>query len=132
MLKKLEKSNIFYLGLSLTLFSPLVIVAAPADFKDVVSIGVGALEAVLPVIVLLAFIYFLWGLAHYIRADKDKSSESKTIMINGVVALFIISSVWGFVWILTRTFIGPAGANTPSSLMITDTNWSDINIENPL
>ena len=106
------------------LFLPLITLAAtPTNFKDVITIVVGILNSILPVIVLLSLIYFFWGLAQYMKSDKETSSESKTIMLNGIIALFIMVSVWGFVWILTTTFIPAEGIKTPTSFSTT-TNWS--------
>ncbi len=62
------------------------------------------------------------------KSDKEKSSESKTIMINGIVALFIMVSVWGFVSILTTTFISSDGKNNPLS---TTTDWSGTDTQIP-
>ena len=111
------------------LFLPLITLAAtPANFKDVILIVVEILTSILPVIVLLSLIYFFWGLAQYMKSDKEKSSESKTIMINGIVALFIMVSVWGFVSILTTTFISADGKNNALS---TTTDWSGTDTQIP-
>ncbi|MEA2112772.1 MAG: hypothetical protein U9P50_02250 [Patescibacteria group bacterium] len=120
------------IGTTLLTISPLaVIAAAPSDFKGVIAIIANILDKVLPVIVLLAFIYFIWGLTQYIRSDKEKSPETKTVMINGLIGLFVMVCVWGFVWILTGTFISDGNVNYPSSFS-TGTDWSETDVENPL
>ena len=59
-----------------------------------------------PMIVALALLYFFWGLAKYILAAGDESAQSdgKKIMIMGIIALFVIVSVWGLVQVLNSTF----------------------------
>jgi hypothetical protein len=61
---------------------------------------------ILPVLLALAVLYFFWGLITYIRAagDPKKADEGKSIMIWGIVALFVMVSVWGLVNILVRSF----------------------------
>ena len=125
MKRKLSNNHIFLTGITLFLFSPLMTLAVtpPTNFKGVITIVVDVLTAVLPVIVSLAVIYFLWGITQYIKADGGKKEEAKTIIVNGIIALFIMSSVWGFVWLLTRTFIETGGASYSVGLDITDPVW---------
>ncbi len=48
-----------------------------------------------PIIFTLAVLAFFWGLALYIfSADKSKG---KDIMIWGIIALFVMVSVWGII-----------------------------------
>lgn len=66
----------------------------------------------LPIVVALALLFFFWGLAQFIfiSGDEDAHEEGRRRMIWGVVALFVMVSVWGLVG-----FIGSAlgvGANT--------------------
>ena len=76
------------------------------------------LNAVVPIVITLALIYFIWGLAEYILAagDPEKKSEGKTRMIYGIIALLVIVSVWGIVGFLGNVLgIGQGGeAPTPS------------------
>ena len=127
---KLKKTYVLYIGLISFLLFPLITFSAPATFKDVIIIIVQILTAVLPVIVLLAFIYFLWGLTQYLKADKEKQAEAKSVMINGIIALFVMTCVWVFVWILTGTFIPYNKIHYPDSFS-TGTDWSLPDIENP-
>lgn len=68
------------------------------------SIGT-LINMALPIVVALALLFFFWGLAKYILAagDDEKKKEGRNIMIWGVVALFVMVSVWGLV-----SFIGNA------------------------
>lgn len=72
----------------------------------VIATLAGILNAFAPVIVALALVYFFWGLAQYIlnAADEEKKKEGRNIMIWGILALFVMVSVWGIVNVIRDTF----------------------------
>ena len=51
----------------------------------------------IPIAFALALLFFFWGVAQYIRKSGDEKEEGKQVMVWGVVALFVISSIWGIV-----------------------------------
>ncbi len=59
-----------------------------------------------PIIVALALLAFFWGLAMYIWGNKDETDGGKgrDMMIYGIIALFVMVSVWGLVNVLGSTF----------------------------
>ena len=64
----------------------------------------GLINSILPVLLALAVHYFFWGLITYIRAagDPKKADEGKSIMIWGIVALFVMVSIFGILnWLIT-------------------------------
>lgn len=67
----------------------------------------GIIDILIPLVAALALLYFFWGLAKFILAtgngDEDAREKGKNIMIWGIVALFVIVSVWGLV-----RFVGDA------------------------
>ena len=66
----------------------------------------GLINLAIPVVIALAVLYFFWGLAQYIlnSANEDKKEEGRNIMIWGIIALFVMVSVWGLVRLLQDTF----------------------------
>ena len=60
------------------------------------------LAAAIPVLVALALALFIWGLVVFIAnsGSDNKRDEGKSRMVWGVIALFVIVSVWGIVEIL--------------------------------
>ena len=66
----------------------------------------GLINTAIPVVLALAVLYFFWGLAKYVlnQSDEGKKEEGRNIMIWGIIALFIMVSVWGLIGILQRTF----------------------------
>ena len=88
----------FVLAASFALL-PAVAFAQLGNVENIVD-SIGRLvSAATPIVVGLALLAFFWGLAKYIFAagDEEKKSEGKNIMIWGVIALFVMISVWGIV-----------------------------------
>lgn len=53
-------------------------------------------EIIIPIVFALALVYFFYGVAKYIKSeDKAKGRE---IMTWGVVAIAVMSSIWGIVY----------------------------------
>jgi hypothetical protein len=71
-----------------------------AGMTTVISVLVGVLVA-------LALTVFLWGMVLFIAnsANDEKRAQGKRKMIWGIVALFVIVSVWGLVNLL-QTLLG--------------------------
>lgn len=91
-----------------TLSFPHVVQAQVRDFADFVGLLLnGILNPLIVIIITLALIYFLWGMANFIlRADDEQArAKGKQIMIWGIIALFVMVSVWALVAILENTFL---------------------------
>ncbi|MCK4386968.1 MAG: hypothetical protein KAV41_02720 [Candidatus Pacebacteria bacterium] len=102
--KKFKISRVLMLIFALF---PLIVGAVtpqPANFGEVVMIVVEILDNFIPLIILLALIYFIWGLARYLKNAGENKDEAKAVMLHGIIAFFVMSSVWGLVGILTTTF----------------------------
>lgn len=63
-------------------------------------------RSVVPLIVALAVVMFIWGVIQYvINADEEaKRAEGRQFMIWGIIALTVMVSIWGLVSILAATF----------------------------
>ncbi|MBI5134039.1 MAG: hypothetical protein HZA81_01475 [Candidatus Taylorbacteria bacterium] len=63
------------------------------------------LDTVLPLIIALTVVWFVWGLFRMFTAsDEEKKEKAKSTIIYGVIALFVMISIWGLVNILYNTF----------------------------
>lgn len=51
----------------------------------------------IPIVFALALLYFFWGLASYILSAEHEKEVAKKRMLWGVIALFVMASVWGLV-----------------------------------
>ena len=64
------------------------------------------LSPLIPFIFGLALLGFLWGAAQFIfKADNEEArKKGSQKMIYGIIALFVMISVWGLVRVITTTF----------------------------
>lgn len=59
---------------------------------------------VIPILILIALVVFLWGVFKYaFSSDAKSKQDARNFMIWGIVALTIMVSIWGIVFILQRT-----------------------------
>lgn len=65
----------------------------------------GLVTAAIPVVVGLALLAFFWGLMKFIFAQSDETAKAdgKKIMVMGLIALFVMVSVWGLVGFIARS-----------------------------
>jgi len=93
-----------FLVLSSLLFVPMF--ASAATVGSVLKVFSDTINAVIPIILALAVLYFFWGLAKYVlnSANEDAKEEGRNIMIWGIIALFVMVSVWGLIALLQDTF----------------------------
>ncbi len=95
-------------GTMAVLSAVLPLSAAAAQIRDINSIFTfikGILNTVLPLIIAAAVVYFVWGMFQvFLAGDEEKKEKAKTTVIYGVIAIFVMVSVWGLVNILANTF----------------------------
>jgi len=60
----------------------------------------------IPLLFALALIVFIYGVLKYMMnaSDETKREEGRQFMLWGIVALFVMFSVWGLVGVLRNTF----------------------------
>lgn len=80
--------------------------AFAATLGSILDTFSGLIQTATPVVVALALLGFFWGLAIYIfnAGDEKKKAEGRSIMIWGILALFIMLSVFGIIGALQSTF----------------------------
>jgi hypothetical protein len=87
----------FIIGLGLFLF-PVIAFAQQNAIGDLLETIGGLVETATPIVVGIALLAFFWGLAKYIFAGaEDDKVAGKKIMIWGIIALFVMISVWGII-----------------------------------
>ncbi len=67
------------------------------------------LNPLIPILIGLALVVFFFGLFKYVKTgfgDKNEVEGSKSLMLWGIIILFVMFSVWGLVAILQGTFFG--------------------------
>lgn len=97
---------------------PLVSFAALGNVEGLVTDIGNIVNKVIPILFAIALLVFFWGLIGYIFASADDKEKKKKTMIWGIVALFIMASVWGLVRFLGDAFgIGQEAAPDVTNLI---------------
>lgn len=107
-----------------TLALPLL--ASAATLNDTIKFFNNILNALIALFILAAILVFFWGLIKYLLTvgDAKARSEGLQMMFYGVIAIFVMVSIWGIIALLQNTFgvsngkaITPAGieVNLPSN-----------------
>jgi hypothetical protein len=94
MKKILSSLGIVFLGAYPTL------VFAQNKILDLVDYGRNIVDSLIPLAFAAALLFFFYGIAKYIfriGGDGDAVEDAKRIMVWGIIALFVIASVWGIV-----------------------------------
>jgi len=85
-----------------------------------IDVMVNNLLNLLPLVVTIlsafAVVYFVWGVVLFIAQSSNEQAreDGKQRMIWGLVALFVLVSVWGLV-VLLQTIVGADGTVTPTA-----------------
>ena len=126
MLKRIFKSSLALLFILPLLTATQVLAASPPIKATVVpvikktpslstvitNVNNTILGPLVGVLLTAALVVFFWGMVKYISglgSEQDKKA-GKEIMVWGIVALFVMISVWGLVRLLQGNFLG--GADT--------------------
>ena len=66
------------------------------------------LSATLELLVLVAFVVFVWGVIKYVMAqgDENKLKEGKQVMVYGIIGLTVIVALWGILALIVFTIFG--------------------------
>jgi uncharacterized membrane protein YidH (DUF202 family) len=70
------------------------------------------LNKIIPLLITLGVIYFVWGVVQYVIKDDEEAKKAGTQrMIYGIIGLVVIFSMWGLVTIVTDS-LGISTTNT--------------------
>lgn len=85
---------------------PMVAFAETETINSLIIFALDVLAKLVPVIIAIAVILFLWGVVGFITAgdDKEKRDNGRNMMVYGIIGLFVMVAVWGLVNILGDTF----------------------------
>lgn len=79
---------------------------ANADVEGILGIIRNLLNQIIPILMVVATIVFLWGIVMYITAagDEKKAATAKTYITSGIIGLFFMVAIWGIVTVIVNTF----------------------------
>ena len=89
----------------------------PGQVGNIVTNIQGILNNIIPVLLIIGTIVFLWGVISFVTAsgDEEKRADARQIMIYGLVALFVMVAVWGIVRVFVQ-FFGVGGQGVPTNV----------------
>ncbi len=102
--------TIFSLSI-ITFFTPFVALGALNGINDLLISFGRLVGTAIPITFALGVLFFFWGVAQFILAAGNPTAKEKgrSVMVWGIIALFVMASVWGLV-----KFLGDAlGISTP-------------------
>ena len=74
--------------------------------EDLLATIKGLIDDVVPFIIGLGVFVIIWGIFTYLThaAEEEKRDEAKKFILWGIIGVFMMLSIWGFVNILINTF----------------------------
>ena len=89
---------------SVFLMPVFVFAQSQSGIQGLLQLVMSLIGGLIPIVIGLAVLAFLWGVLQYVVAkDEDKQKEARGVMLYGIIALFVMVSVWGLVNILGDT-----------------------------
>jgi len=77
---------------------------ATTDIWSILSKLNQLLSSIIPVLITLAVVYFIWGVIQYtVSTDEEAKKGARGKIIGGLIGLFIIIAFWGILSLITTT-----------------------------
>lgn len=97
------------------LFAVPLLVGAQGINNLITDVG-RIVNRLIPIVIGLGVLMFIIGILRYLFAKDDVSkADSRNFMLWGIIALFVMVSVWGLVSILQTTLFGGVPTDRPPS-----------------
>ncbi len=97
------------------------------------------IQMIIPIVIGLALLVFLWGILKYLFASDAKNKKEGINYITwGIISLFVMVSIWGLVTLLQQSFLGKSDPSKPPEQQINalekipDIEDSNIPASNPI
>jgi len=106
--------KLFILGSAVLFVMPMLVFSANGDgILGIITIFSTILNRIIPVLITLAVIYFIWGVIQYLLVgNEEKKKKAKEVIFSGLIGLFVIISFWGIIRVISNTIdVGPERLN---------------------
>lgn len=102
-------------------FLPGLSMAQDGDFSSVQNAVISItdlIDRMIPLVIGIALLLFLIGVLKYVTAggDEEARAAARGMIIFGIIALFVMTAVWGFVNILKSSIFGGGDVTTSPPL----------------
>ncbi|MEK7155792.1 MAG: hypothetical protein AAB734_02835 [Patescibacteria group bacterium] len=92
------------------LWLPTITLAAPRTFSELADLITNLINGGIGVALILGIVIYFYGIATNIRkVGEGEMSELRTHLFWGIIALFVMFSVWGILALLRNTLFGGGG-----------------------
>lgn len=102
------KKKILASSIVLLLATPYIAFAdiSTTWIDSLVSNIINFLGSLVPLFIALAVTFFLWGVLQFVSSgdDAEKRKLAQARMIHGVIAIFVMVSLWGLIHVLIDVF----------------------------
>jgi len=88
--------------------------------KDLITAVGGLINPLIVILVGVALLVFFWGLAKFIfrvGGDENAVEGGKRLMIWGLIALFVMLSVWGIIRFMQNALLLPLPGSGGSPIL---------------
>lgn len=94
-----------FIALGAVMFLPLL-VSASTDITYIINKLLGYLSIVIPALITVAVIVFIYGIIKFIASGGDEEAKKKgrATIINGLIGLFVIVAFWGIIGVVKNSF----------------------------
>lgn len=77
----------------------------PRTFSELVGFIICYINRIIPLVIGVALLVFFWGIIRYIwSGGEDAKAKGRNLMLWGVIALFVMVSIFGILAILKNSF----------------------------
>lgn len=91
----------------------LILADGKGTIEDIICKIGSVLDTIIPILVVLGVVYFVWGVVSYVIGDDEEDKKKgRDRMIYGIIGLVVIVAMWGLVSIVSNTF-DVGGYNQP-------------------
>lgn len=87
----------FYFTLIILLAPVFTFAANPKNLRELISVLIDAMNALIPALLGLGVIGVMWGVIKYLYAggNPEKLKEARNYIIFSIIAIAVMMSVWG-------------------------------------
>ncbi len=104
-MKKLTKISLLIATLIPSIVFAIAPEPSPTGLADILNTISKLLSSVIPILIIIAVIYFIWSIIQYTLSTDDEAKKgARKGIVTGLIGLFIIISFWGIVYVLQDTF----------------------------
>lgn len=91
---------------------------AQTTFGTILATIGNLINTLIPILIAAALAYFIYGVIKFVIAkDADEKGGARTIVIQGIIGLFVILSVFGLIGVIQSSFgIGTGGTLDSSQI----------------